>query len=44
MRRVKGAHNNENITKVMIPVLEKIEIISRLEYFIEDDAGFNDIC
>jgi glucose-6-phosphate 1-dehydrogenase len=44
MRRVKGAYNSENITEVMIPVLEKIRIVSRLEYFIENNAGPNDIC
>jgi hypothetical protein len=42
MRRVKDAYNSENITEIIIPVLEEIGIISRLGYFIEDNAGPND--
>jgi hypothetical protein len=44
MRRVKGAYSSENITEVMIPVLEEIRIVSRLGYFIRDNAGLNNIC
>jgi hypothetical protein len=29
MRRVQGAHSGENITEVMIPVLEEFDIASR---------------
>jgi hypothetical protein len=42
MRRVKGAYTSENIAEVMIPVLEEIGIISRLGYFVGDNAGPND--
>jgi len=44
MRRVKGAHTGENIAEVMIPVLEEMGIVSRLGYFIGDNAGPNDTC
>ena len=44
MRRVKGAHSGENIAEVMIPVLEEMGIVSRLGYFIGDNAGPNDTC
>ena len=37
LRRIKGAYSSENITKVIIPVLEEIGISSRLEYFIGDN-------
>jgi hypothetical protein len=44
MRRVKGVYSGENITEVMIPVLEEIGIVSRLGYFIGDNVGLNNIC
>jgi hypothetical protein len=44
MRKVKGTYSGENIAEVMIPVLVEIKIVSRLEYFIRDNAGLNDIC
>ena len=42
IRRVKGAYSGENIAEVIIPVLEEIGIVSRLGYFIGDNAGPND--
>jgi hypothetical protein len=44
MHRVKGAHTGENIAEVMIPVLEEMGIVSRLGYFIADNASNNDTC
>ena len=41
MRRIKGAHTNENITKVIISMLKKMRIVSRLKYFIADNASNN---
>jgi hypothetical protein len=43
MRRVRGTHSDENIAEIMIPVLEEMGIVSRLGYFIGDNAGSNDI-
>jgi hypothetical protein len=43
IRKVKGAHSGENIAEVIIPVLVEIRIVSRLGYFIGDNAGPNDI-
>jgi glucose-6-phosphate 1-dehydrogenase len=42
IRRVKDTYNSENITNIIIPILEEIGIISRLGYFIGDNAGPND--
>jgi hypothetical protein len=44
MRKVKGAYTEENITKAIILVLVKIGVISRLGFFIGDNAGNNDTC
>jgi hypothetical protein len=42
LRRVKGSHTGENIAEVMIPVLKEMGIVSRLGYFIGDNASPND--
>jgi hypothetical protein len=42
MRKVKGAYIGENIIKAMIPVLIEIKVVSRLGFFIRDNAGNND--
>jgi hypothetical protein len=44
MRRVKGAHTGENIAEVMIPVLVKMGVVSKLGFFIGDNVGNNDTC
>jgi hypothetical protein len=43
MRKVKGAYTEENITEAIIPVLVKIRVISRLGFFVRDNANNNDI-
>jgi hypothetical protein len=43
IRRVRGSYNGENIIKSIIPILEKIEIINNLRYFITDNAINNDV-
>ena len=42
MRKIKGAYTNENIIKIMIPILKEIRIVFRLGYFIADNASNND--
>jgi hypothetical protein len=44
MRRVKGAHTGENIAEAMIPVLVEMGVVSRLGFFVGDNAGNNDTC
>ena len=44
MRRIKDAYNSENIAEIMIPMLKKMGVISRLGYFIKNNVGPNDIC
>jgi hypothetical protein len=44
LRRVKGAHSGENIAEAMIPVLEELQIVSKLGFFICDNASNNDTC
>jgi hypothetical protein len=44
MRRIKGSHTGENIAEVMIPVLEEMGVVSRLGYFVGNNAGPNDTC
>jgi hypothetical protein len=43
IRRVKDSYNKENITEVIIPILIKIRIVSKLRYFITDNASANNI-
>jgi hypothetical protein len=43
IRRVRGSYSGENITEVIIPVLVKIKVISKLRYFITDNASTNNI-
>jgi hypothetical protein len=44
MRRAKGAHTGENIAEAMIPVLVEMGVVSRLGFFVGDNAGNNDTC
>jgi hypothetical protein len=44
MRKIKSTHINENIIEVIISMLMEMEIVSRLEYFIADNAPFNNVC
>ena len=43
IRKVRGFYNGENIIKVIIFIILKIEIISNLEYFITDNVINNNI-
>jgi hypothetical protein len=40
---VKDSHSKENITKIIIPILIKMEIISKLGYFITNNVSFNNV-
>jgi hypothetical protein len=44
MRRVKDIYSGENIIKAMIPALVKMGVVSKLRFFIRDNAGNNDTC
>ena len=44
MRRVKGAHTGENIAEAMIPVLVEMGVVSRLGFFVGDNAGNKNTC
>jgi hypothetical protein len=44
MRKIKSAHIKKNIIKIIIPVLIKIKIVLKLEFFIKNNVGNNDIC
>jgi hypothetical protein len=44
MRKIKNAHINENIAEIIISMLMKMRIVSRLKYFIGDNVSFNDVC
>jgi hypothetical protein len=44
MRRVKGAHTGENIAEAMIPVLVEMGVVSKLGFFVGDNAGNKDTC
>jgi hypothetical protein len=43
IRRINGTHNNKNITEAIIPILQEINIVFRLKYFIEDNYNANAI-
>jgi hypothetical protein len=41
LRRINGAHSGENIAEAILPILQEMGIISRLGFFIADNAGNN---
>jgi hypothetical protein len=41
-KRIKGGHASENITEVVIPVLEEYEISQNLGVFVVDNTDSND--
>jgi hypothetical protein len=43
IRRVKGSHSGENIAEAIIPILVEMEIVSKLGFFITNNAITNDI-
>jgi hypothetical protein len=43
MRRVKGSHSGENIAEAVIPILGEMGIVSKLGYFITDNATTCDV-
>lgn len=44
IRRIRGSHNNKNITKAIIPIIIiEMGIISNLEYFITNNASTCDM-
>jgi hypothetical protein len=44
MRRIRGTHTGENITKAVMPILLEIGILLKLGYFIANNDARNDIC
>ena len=40
--RLKGPYSRENITEAIVAVVEIYEIISKIGYFVLDNAGLND--
>jgi hypothetical protein len=42
IRRIKGAYTGENIAEAIIPVLIKMGVVSKLGFFIGDNADNND--
>jgi hypothetical protein len=40
---VRDSYSRENITEVIIPVLVKIKVISKLGYFTTDNVSINNI-
>ena len=44
MRRVKGAHTGENIAEAINPVLVEMGVVSKLGFFVGDNAGNKDTC
>ena len=43
IRRIKGYYIGENITEVIIPILQTMISSDRIGYFIRDNNGRNDI-
>ena len=41
--RIKSPYISKNIAEIIIPILEEIEIIFYLEYFIVNNISFNNI-
>lgn len=43
MRRVRGSHSGENTAEAIIPVLVEMGVVSKLGFFIADNATVNDV-
>jgi hypothetical protein len=41
IRRIRGTYTGENIAKVIIPILIKIRVLPKLNYFIADNDAHN---
>ena len=42
MRRLFGSHSGENMSKLLVRIIQKFEFTDRLDYFIIDNADSND--
>jgi hypothetical protein len=43
IRRINKAYTDKNITKAVIPILIKMRILLKLDYFITNNDAYNDI-
>lgn len=41
IRRIKGTHSSKNMAEAIIPILQEMEVIMRLGFFIGDNIGTN---
>ena len=44
MRRLFGSHSGENMSKLLVGIIEEFELTDRLGYFMVDTADSNDTC
>ena len=42
MRRLFGFYSGENMSKLLVGIIQKFELIDRLNYFMIDNADSND--
>jgi hypothetical protein len=43
LRKIEGCHSGENLAAIITPVLEEMNIVSKLGYFTCDNAASNDV-
>jgi hypothetical protein len=44
LKRVKGAHSDENIAKAILQIINEFGIAEKVGYFQANNAGNNDTC
>jgi hypothetical protein len=44
LKRVQGAHSNENIAQAVLQVIREFSVVDKVGYFQANNTGNNDTC